>query len=219
MEAYMARIAIIMVLCLAIGGCGDSNKGPTTQQEVQKSELLRQIEMKYENPEAHYQLGKLYFADGLMDKAEWEYRVAIQFNPVHYPAQAGVVKTWQVRKDAQRAKVAAELYTSQAATSADASLRLGRAFQNEGLNEFALTCYQQAANLAPNSPVVFKQLGYFYLANGDKTLAEEYLRRSFELDPYQSEVAGELGRLGVIVQSPRMKVEPVQPEAPTQEVP
>jgi hypothetical protein len=29
------------------------------------------------------------------------------------------------------------------------------------------------------------------------------LKHSFQLDPYQAEVAGELGRLGVIVQIPR----------------
>jgi tetratricopeptide (TPR) repeat protein len=218
----MARIAMIMalVLTMAVAGCNGTGKGPTTAQEIQKAELLRQIELKYENPEAHYQLGKLYYADGLLDKAEWEYRVAIGFNPVHYPAQAGVVKTWHDRKNTERAKIAAELYTSQAATSADASLRLGKAFQNEGLNDYALACYQQAANLAPKSPVVFKQLGYFYLAQGDKTLAEEYLRRSFELDPYQPEVSGELGRMGVIVQSPRGRaIEQTAPQGATQEAP
>ncbi|MCI0498208.1 MAG: hypothetical protein L0Y36_00805 [Planctomycetales bacterium] len=221
----MARIAMITTMVLAAAlvsnGCNGAKKGPSTHEESQKTELLRQIDLRYENPDAHYQLGKLYYADGLLSKAEWEYRVAIGFNPVHYPAQAGVVKTWHDRKNTERAQVAAELYTSQAATSADASLRLGKAFQGEGLNDYALTCYQQAANLAPKSPVVFKQMGYFYLAQDDKALAEEYLRRSFELDPYQSEVAGELGRMGVIVQTPRgTAVEQAVPaEGATQEAP
>ena len=44
----------------------------------------------------------------------------------------------------------------------------------------------------------------FYRARkGDQVRAEENLRRSFQLDPYQSEVAEELGRMGVMVQIPR----------------
>jgi hypothetical protein len=38
---------------------------------------------------------------------------------------------------------------------------------------------------------------------GDKANAEVYLRRAFELDPYQPDVAAQLGKLGVQVQMPR----------------
>jgi tetratricopeptide (TPR) repeat protein len=176
--------------------------------DSEKQALLKQIERKYENPRAHYELGKLYHRDGLLDRAEWEYRVAIGFDPVLYPAQAAVVKVLKDMNNPEKSKMAAQMYTDQAAVSAEASLRLGRALQNEGLDDAALTAYQQAANLAPNSAVVFKQLGYYHLAKGDKVRAEENLRRSIQLDPYQSEVAGELGRMGVMVQIPRQQPDP-----------
>ena len=64
----------------------------------------------------------------------------------------------------------------------------------------------QALHLEPNSAKVHKQLGYYYLAKNDKVRAEEYLKRSFQLDPVQPEVAGELGKLGVEVRIPH-KVE------------
>ena len=92
---------------------------------------------------------------------------------------------------------------NQASSSAEASLRLGQAFQKELLDEYALSCYQQAQALAPNSALLHRQIGYYYLSKGDKVMAQDYLRRSFQLDPYQAEVAGELGRLGVVVQIPR----------------
>ena len=47
-----------------------------------------------------------------------------------------------------------------------------------------------------------KQLAYYYLLKKDNAIAEMYLRKTFELDPSQAEVAGELGRLGVQVQLP-----------------
>lgn len=211
----MARIVVILMGAglLILSGCDSllNDKSPqkeiTSEEEARKAELLAKIENKYENPEAHYELGKLYYADGMLDKADFEYRVTIGFDPVHYRAQAGVVRILTDQKETERARIVAEMYMNQAAVSAEASLRLGKAFQNEGLDEWAILCYQQAGDLAPNSAVVFKQIGYFYLAKGDQVRAEENLRRSFQLDPYQSEVAGELGRMGIMVQIPRKEAD------------
>lgn len=213
----MRRIVLLTAAALMMTGCGwFSQKTITNPAESQKQALLAEIDRKYENPAAHYKLGKLYHADGLLDKAEWEYRVAIGFDPVLYSAQAAVVKVLQDMKDTEKSKMAAQMYLDQAAVSAEASLKLGRALQNEGLDNYALTAYQQAANLAPNSAVVFKQLGYFYLAKGDRVRAEENLRRSIQLDPYQPEVSGELGRMGVMVQIPQRQPNPQKLEEAVQ---
>ncbi|MCE5186441.1 MAG: hypothetical protein LLF76_09980 [Planctomycetaceae bacterium] len=214
----MTRIVLIAAAAmLTLSGCGwFSENQITNPSESQRQALLSQIDRKYENPAAHYKLGKLYHADGLLDKAEWEYRVAIGFDPVLYSAQAAVVKVLQDMKDTDKSKMAAQMYLDQAAVSAQASLKLGRALQNEGLDTYALAAYQQAANLAPTSAVVFKQLGLFYLAKGDNARAEENLRRSIQLDPYQPDVAGELGRMGVMVQIPQRQPNPEQLEKAVQ---
>ena len=77
------------------------------------------------------------------------------------------------------------------------------AFQKEILDEYAMACYQQALRRAPNSAKIHRQMGYYYLSKGDRARAQDYLTRSFHLDPHQPEVAGELGRLGVPVRIPR----------------
>ncbi|OQY07703.1 MAG: hypothetical protein B6I25_01180 [Planctomycetales bacterium 4572_13] len=207
----MTRTVTILSLLLALvwTGCESTPKAPdsaneeTTIQQSPKAQLLEQIDRKYENPEAHYQLGKLAYTDGQLDKADFEYRVALGFNPVHYRAQAGVVRVAADQKQTERSQIIAELYISQAAVSAPASVRLGKAFQNEGLGEYALSCYYQATGLMPKSPEPYKLLGFYYLGENDQVRAEENLRRSFELDPYQTDVAGELGRMGVIIGLPR----------------
>ena len=208
----MTRIATILLLvsAMCLSGCQFFQKKDASSQidgmefgNSQKEELLRQIDRKYENPQAHYQLGSLYHEDGMYDKAEFEYRVTLGFDPVNYKAQAAIVKSLQDKGDTQRSRMSADLYMNQAAVSAEASMLLGKAFQGRQLDDYALACYHQALNLAPNSAVLFRQIGYYYLAKGDEVRAEENLRRSFQLDPYQSEVAGELGRMGVMVQIPR----------------
>jgi tetratricopeptide (TPR) repeat protein len=196
-------LVLILVGCKSTPKASDAANEEVFVEMSPKAQLVEQIDRKYESPEAHYQLGKLAYAEGQLDKADFEYRVALGFNPVHYRAQAGVVKVAAEQKQTERAQVIAELYVNQAAVSAPASLRLGRAFQNEGLGEYALSCYYQASGLTPKSPEPYRLLGYYYLGENDQVRAEENFRRSFELDPYQTDVSGELGRMGVIIGLPR----------------
>jgi len=204
----MSKITgMLLATTLLVAGCQQGKKkasevGPT-DLDKRKSSLLSQVERKYSDSEAHYKLGKLYHDDGLWNKAEWEYNVALGFNPVHRRAQAAMIKTLKAAGNEERAKLMAEIYLNQASSSAESSLLLGRAFQKEFLDKYALDCYQQALGLAPNSAALYRQIGYYYLSKGDRVRAEENLKRSFQLDPYQAEVAGELGRMGVVVQVPR----------------
>ena len=207
LKITILRLALVAVVLIT--GCARESKQKTgkvsslTGTEKKKATLLNRIEKKYSDSEAHYLLGKLYHNDGLWNKAEWEFNVALGFDPVHRRAQAALVKTLQVGENIERAKLTAELYMNQAGTSAESSLLLGQAFQKELLDKYAFSCYQQALGLAPNSAVLYRQVGYYYLSKGDRIRAEENLKRSFQLDPYQAEVAGELGRMGVVVQIPR----------------
>lgn len=212
--AFKSKTAIVvLMLGVLVIGCNGPRERSISKvglagSEETKVKLLKQIDRKYENPEAHYELGKLYLADGLWNKAEWEFNVALGFDPMHRRAQAAIVKTLLAANNPARASLASEMYMNQAGTSAETSLVLGQAFQKEQLDDYALACYQQAMGLSPNAAAIHKQIGYYHLAKGDRVRAEEYLRRSFQLDPYQPEVAGELGRLGVIVQIPRKTEKP-----------
>lgn len=207
--ANMVKLAgLVLVLTALAGGCGKSSQREVSDVSVtvadqRKADLLNEIEAKYGNPDAHYELGKLYHADGLLSRAEWEYNVALGFDPVHRKAQAALVKLLAESGNGEKSKLSAEIFMNQAGSTAQASLWLGQAFQKELLDDYAVACYQQALALAPNSAAINRQIGYYYLSKQDRVRAEEYLKRSFQIDPYQDEVARELGRMGIIVQVPR----------------
>lgn len=175
----------------------------STPAEQKKADLLRKLDRKFENPDAHYELGQLYHADGMWAKAQYHYNIALSFAPVHRPAQAAMVRALQDGEDKARAKITADIYMNQVRGSATESLKLGLAFQKQLLDDYALSCYRQALHLAPNSPKINRQIGYYYLSKKDKVRATEYLSRSFQLDSKQPDVAGELGRLGVQIRIPR----------------
>ncbi len=172
----------------------------TAPVEDTKAQILKQLEGKFEDPDAHYNLGKLYQRDGMWSRAEHEFSTALSFDPAHRDSQAARVKVLFQSNDKGKAKILANDYITQASNSAAGSLRLAMAFQKENLDDYALTSYRQALSLAPNSAKVNKQIGYFYMSRNQRELAKDYLIRSFQLDPTQAEVARELGILGVVVQ-------------------
>jgi Tfp pilus assembly protein PilF len=172
----------------------------TAPVEDTKAQILKQLEGRFEDPDVHYNLGKLYQRDGMWSRAEHEFSTALSFDPAHRESQAARVKVLLQSGDKGKAKILANDYISQASNSAAGSLRLAMGFQKENLDDYALTSYRQALSLAPNSAKVNKQIGYFYMSRNQRDLAKDYLIRSFQLDPTQAEVARELGILGVVVQ-------------------
>lgn len=199
--------ALLLLCTTLLVGCKSQDvtgtgKVRTVPAEQRKADLLKTLDRKFENPQAHYELGQVYLAERQWLKAEYHFTRTISFDPAHAEAQAAMVKVFIESGDTAKSKTLADIYMNQAAVSASGSFRLGFAFQKQLLDEYAFDSYMQALHLAPNSAKIHKQLGYYYLSKNDKVRAEEYLKRSFQLDPVQPEVAGELGRLGVEVRIP-----------------
>lgn len=227
-DKHKLLILFLMFAFLAVG-CGyfgfkaagpESQKVGPTPAEREKTKLLSRVDSKFDDGQAHYQLGRLYQADGLWNKAEYEYNLAMSFDPVNWRAQVAMVKLLQQRGRQDKSETYADISIKRVSGSAESSFLLGKAFQAEGLDRYAVTCYQQALARAPESASVNRQLGYYYLSIGDEAKAREYLKRSFELDRYQPEVAGQLGRLGIVVQArpqPTKETEKIEKAAAKEE--
>jgi len=204
----------LLICTLLFGGCalfsrGEGTKlsgvdeGKMTVAEEERARLLKVIDRKFENPDAHFELGRSYQADGLWSRAEHQYNTALSFDPVHRRAQAAMVRVLIGGGETAKSELSADIYMNQVGSSAAESLKLALAFQREQLDEYALNCYEQALRLAPNSAKINRQIGYYHLSRNDRDRARDYLSRSFHLNPNQPEVAGELGRLGVAVRIQR----------------
>lgn len=171
--------------------------------DARKAEALRALERNFQNPQAHFDMGQIYQSEGLTEKAEYHYNVALSFDPAHVQTQAAMVKLFLNSSNPVKGKTYADLYINRVSTIPVQSLRLAKAFQDEQLDDYALICYEQALRVAPDSARVNKELAYYYLYKGDQAKAKEYLVRSFQFDPSQPEVANELGRMGVEVRIPQ----------------
>jgi tetratricopeptide (TPR) repeat protein len=212
---YLVIFSCTLLLASCLGGLKSSKSESSLKAdkkvgemptEQKKAKLLKSLDRKFENPDAHYKLGQLYQADGLWSQAEYRYNVALSFDPAHREAQAALVRIMIDSGDQMKAGNYYEIFKNQTAGSAAESLKLAEAFKKQELDEQALACYQQALRLAPNSSKINRQIGYYYLSKGQHERARDYLSRSFDLNPNQPDVAGELGRLGVEVRIPRKTV-------------
>jgi len=196
-------------LLLILVGCespemkaAEAERARKLPADVRKVNIQESLDKKFENPVAHYELAQIYHAEGNWQKAENHYTFAISFDPSNADAQVAMVKLLLDSSDTAKSKIFADNYINGAHNSDIQSLRLAMAFDKQQLDEYALTCYQQALSLSPDSARINKEMALYFLGKGDKERAKEYLVRSFQLDPTQPDVAGELGKLGVEVKIP-----------------
>jgi tetratricopeptide (TPR) repeat protein len=211
------RLWLLGCVLMVLGGCAGTdapapvvNRDAVAAPDSTEAQLLAQIEEKFENPDVHYQLARLYHKSQNWNKAEYHYHSAINFAPGNKEAQAGLVKMFVDSGDKAKAEQFAAGYIRQAGLSVKETLRLGWEFEQLGLDEYSLQSYKRALGTAPDSDAANKQLGLYYLNKGDTASAKKYLTRSFELNSRQPDVAGELGRLGVVVQTPDIPEGPLE---------
>ncbi len=193
---------------LAFSGCEERIRPAppapiTATSDPTEAQLLAELNKKYENPQVHLELARLYHKAQNWLKAEDYYNNAIGFDPANRAAQAGLVKLFLDRGNPSKAEQFANAYIGQAGrTSVRETLRLGWEFKQLKLDDYTLRCFRQALAADPNSYEANKQMGFYYFEKGDNAQAKQYLMRSFDLYPRQPDVAGALGKLGVVVELP-----------------
>jgi tetratricopeptide (TPR) repeat protein len=218
------RLLPVLLCAIAISMLGCSEMGParpgstvagTVTSDPAEAALLAELDRRFDNPQAHYELARLYHKSQNWTKAEYRYNQALSLEPANKPAQAGLIKMYIDRGDPASGEQFANSYLRQAASSVDESLRLAAEFQKVGLDDYTFRGLRQALEAGPDSFEANKQMGFYYLAKKDQAKAKQYLVRSFEINPRQPDVAIELGRLGVVVELPKTPDEQAAPQQAT----
>ncbi len=200
-SSFWQVLILVSFFTIILSGCTtpktDNGFSMPVPPEKKKAELRESLKRNFEDPQTHFLLGQLYHADKDWADAEYEYNLALRFDPVYRPAQAAMIKLQVDRGDNLKAQHYFEIYMNQAGDSPKKLVDLATNFQQQNVDTFALKAFQKALDIAPNSAMVHKYLGYFYLSRNDKEKAKEYFENSYRLDGNQPDVALELGKLGV----------------------
>jgi Flp pilus assembly protein TadD len=197
--------AITIIMCVIAGCRTQANPTPgmaTGTIPDKESYLLSKLQTRYQNPDTHCELGRYYLNQGSLDKAKYHLETALGFEASHRAAQAAYVRlTGKLQGEMASQRLCAE-YQRQILSSTTEMLELAKALGEEGLDTLSLNCFQKVLSVHPNSAEANRQLGYFYLARKNNDKAKLYFSKSFQLNPSQPDVSGELGRLGVTIQTP-----------------
>lgn len=208
-DVLLPLFCIVFLFLSFCGGCTNSTvvapspAGPIPDKETY---LLSQLDRKFENSEAHCELGRFYLSEGQYDKANYHLKVALGFDPAHRHCQAAFIHMLEQQGRTDEAALYVGRYQGQLFNSPNELVKLGKAFADEGLDNHALSTFQKALQIDPNNAEANKHLGLYYLSRDKQDQAKQYLSRSFALNPNQPDVAGELGRMGVIVETPQSVV-------------
>ncbi len=208
-------VLLLLLVCIfaglfvfACGGCSNPSVIPHSTGSIPDKEtyLLNRLDQKFENSEVHCELGRFYLSEGRWDKANYHLNVALGFDPSHRDCQAAFISMLEKQGKSSEAALYVGRYQGQLFSSPTQLVKLGKAFADEGLDVYALSTFQKALQIDPDDAAANKHLGLYYLSRHKADQAKQYLSRSFDLNPNQPDVAGELGLMGVIVQTPRSVV-------------
>ncbi len=202
----LTSCATIGLIICGIAGCR-TQSNPTRDMAVgaipdKESYLLSKLKTRYQDADTHGELGRYYLNQGMLDKAKYHLETAMGFDSALRPAQAAYVKlTSQLEGEMAGQRLCAE-YQRPLLSSAAEMIKLAKALGDEGLDTLSLSCFQRILSTQPYSAEAHRQLGYFYLTRNNQEEAKIHFSRSFELNPNQPDVAGELGRMGVTIETP-----------------
>ena len=217
-RTVIITLAVLVYISFGSGCTVEEKSGTDSIKEINKNRLLTQIGQNYRDADAHYRLGKIYASEKQLQKALYEYDVALSFDPALWQAQAAKLKALVDDGQSAKADVAAEMYINQTVGNIEGALTLSKALEEEeGLDQYVIRSYRSGIAKFPDSAELNRGLGMFYLKKDNKELAREYLIKSIQLNPTQPDIAGELGKMGVKLETPKPAPTPQKDEAKTED--
>ena len=124
------------------------------------------IEIRPNIPDFHNNLGKVHWALGDADAADFQYRQALKLNPVHVKALNNLTGLLRARGQFSSAVDWARRAVSAGPKEPDAYNNLGNALKDINLLEDAVAAYYRAIELAPNYALVHWNLSLALLSLG-----------------------------------------------------
>ena len=157
------------------------------------SELQSVVTRAPENPVARFNLGRAYVAQNQLELARQMFQKAVELRPDYVPARLALGDIQVNRREFDLA-----LKTAQSVLAVDrgnlrASLLESAALMGQKKFGDSRARLEAMMKAAPNSPEVYLQMGVVDLVDSKFKEAEEYFRKSYDLNP-----ANLRGLLGIV---------------------
>lgn len=168
--------------------------------------LQKSVDYDYENPASHYWLGQCYEQKNKLDKAIFEYEVAIRFAPSMELAQLALISALHRQGRIDESVQACKVFCKNKYGLACDILTIAKDFADKGMDHQAVLLYKRAQEVEPDNAVPSIALADFYKAKGQSKMEVSSLTEALMINPYYPGLARRLGELGQRVKIPEPKL-------------
>jgi tetratricopeptide (TPR) repeat protein len=212
MKVFVTGAGILsgLLLVLAVGCTIDSVRLNQRAQvymeygEYEKAEelLKKSLDNDHENPATRYWLGRCYQATGRIDRAIYEYGLAVRFAPSIETAQMAYIDILHEDQREEESLRATKAFLAHKDMLMGEYVRIANNFRDKGMDMHYITTlhYAQEKNLKDPTPSL--ALADYFAEKGDVEQTMKALSRAFEIDPYYPGLAEKLGRNTYPVETP-----------------
>jgi len=145
------------------------------------------LQLDYNDPEVHNNLGDLYYLEQLYPSALEEYKRAVKLNPYYADAYNNLGLVYLKEKNHDEAQKAFAMTLELEPDFAEAYNNLALVYMEREMYHKALEWFTKASTLMPENAAVYFNLALVYLRGfKDKQKGIYYLKESLRLDPHQS---------------------------------
>ena len=141
----------------------------------------------------HVGLGDFYREEGLLSKAELEFKRALQINTEDYTANYNLGLVYSERKETKKAEEQFKTTIKLDPENFEAHNRLGLIYAGRGKIEKAENEFKSALEYKPDYVQAFNHLGLIYLEKGQLAKAERKFKKVLKIRPKHVEAHNNLG--------------------------
>ena len=169
--------------------------------------LRRSFTADYENPTSHYLMAKCYEHAGQVERALYEYRLAVRFCPACRDYQIALATTLERHGLSNEADEALSLFLKHRKARAQEFLEIAAGFDREGMARLQLLTLNHALETHPHDPQPLIALADYHFGNRNENVGVDLLVRAFKIDPTYPGLSRRLGEHGMRVEIPEPVVE------------
>ena len=156
---------------------------------------LEMVENYPQNALAHSNLGLCYRRTGFIDKAIYEYRLALNLDPYFTSDYIALGESYYVKGMLEESIVQFKKAVELDPSFLDTYSYLGLALMRKGLYEEAEHCFRQAIELNPRSTETYNNLGVLYASMNRTEEAKRAWNMALEIDPQYKEARNNLKKI------------------------
>jgi tetratricopeptide (TPR) repeat protein len=218
---YHVLAALLVVGILGASGCTVDavrlNQRAQVYYDYQKYDeaiaaLEKSIKLDFENPASHYWLGRCYEAQGTLEKAVFEYGLAVRFGPSVDNMHIALVRALYNYGEQEKSMQAARQFLAHREGLAGDFYYLADQFHEQGMDDQAILAYQRAQRVEPKNPEPSIKLADFYQSLKEPELARNCLVEAMKIDPTYPGLARRMGESHYQVEIPQ----PEKPKPPSE---